>query len=29
MEPVAGVDRSEVAKIVSFVREVQRSNGIN
>ncbi len=29
MEPVAGIDRSEVAKIVSFVREVQRNNGIN
>jgi len=29
MQPVAGIDRSEVAKIVSFVREVQRNNGIN
>ena len=29
MQPVAGVNRSDVAKIVSFVREVQRDNGIN
>ena len=29
MQPVAGVRRSDVAKIVSFVREVQRNNGIN
>ena len=29
MQPVAGVERSDVAKIVSFVREVQRNNGIN
>ena len=29
MQSVAGVNRSEVAKIVSFVREIQRTNGIN
>ena len=29
MQPVSGIDRAEVAKIVSFVREVQRNNGIN
>ena len=29
MQPVAGVKRSDVDKIVSFVREVQRNNGIN
>ena len=29
MPPVEGLDRSDVAKIVAYVRELQRANGIN
>ena len=29
MQPVPGVSRSDVDKIVAFVRELQRENGIN